>query len=89
MHRDLQSPLTCNIFYYFDKYVSRAYDAVCKTGASPSSLCSFTYERRETNINTITEQNDSAIRKTQSDMAMMEGGDVISDEVVRVSSLRM
>lgn len=40
-----------------------------QTGASPSSLHSFTYEWRETNSsNTITEQNDSGIRKTQSDM---------------------
>lgn len=45
-----------------------------QTGASPSSFHSFTYEWRETNSsNTITEQNDSSIRKTQSDVAMIEG----------------
>lgn len=45
-----------------------------QTGASPSSFHSFTYEWRETNSsNTITEQNDSSIRKTQSNVAMIEG----------------
>lgn len=36
-----------------------------QTGASPTSLHSFTCEWRETNSNNkITEQNNSAIRKT-------------------------